>query len=98
MSLLNTCIGSIAAICTTVAFVPQVIKSWRTRDLSGISLPMYTIFTLGVILLLVYGLLIGDWPVIIANAITALLAGGVLLLKLQSLKMKSPKMKSMTQL
>jgi MtN3 and saliva related transmembrane protein len=98
MSLVNTCIGSIAAICTTVAFVPQVIKSWRTRDLSGISLPMYTIFTLGVILWLVYGLLIGDWPVIIANAITALLAGGVLLLKLQSLKMKSPKMKSMTQL
>lgn len=98
MSLLNTCIGSIAAICTTVAFVPQVIKSWRTRDLTGISLPMYTIFTLGVILWLVYGLLIGDWPVIIANAITALLAGGVLLLKLQSLKMKSPKMKSMTQL
>jgi MtN3 and saliva related transmembrane protein len=103
MSLLNTCIGSIAAICTTVAFVPQVIKSWRTRDLSGISLPMYTIFTIGVILWLVYGLLIGDWPVIIANAITALLAGGVLLLKLQSLKMKSPKMKSpkmksMTQL
>lgn len=98
MSLLNTCIGSIAAICTTVAFVPQVIKSWRTRDLSGISLPMYTIFTLGVILWLVYGLLIGDWPVIIANAITALLAGGVLLLKLQSLKMKSPKMKSITQL
>ncbi|KQT43441.1 MULTISPECIES: SemiSWEET transporter [unclassified Methylophilus] len=98
MSLLNTCIGSVAAMCTTVAFVPQVIKSWRTRDLSGISLPMYTIFTLGVILWLVYGLLIGDWPVIIANAITALLAGGVLLLKLQSLKMKSPKMKSMTQL
>jgi MtN3 and saliva related transmembrane protein len=57
---LNACIGSIAAICTTLAFVPQVIKSWRTRDLSGISLPMYTIFTLGVILWLVYGLLIGD--------------------------------------
>lgn len=81
----NTCIGSLAAICTTVAFVPQVIKSWRTRDLSGISLPMYTIFTTGVILWLVYGLLIGDWPVIIANAITALLAGVVLLLKLKSI-------------
>ncbi len=98
MSVVNTCIGSLAAICTTVAFVPQVIKSWRTRDLSGISLPMYTIFTLGVILWLVYGLLIGDWPVIIANAITALLAGGILLLKLRSLKMKSPKMKSIAQL
>jgi MtN3 and saliva related transmembrane protein len=85
MTMLNTCIGAIAAVCTTVAFVPQVIKSWRTRDLSGISLPMYTIFTLGVILWLVYGLLIGDWPVIIANAITALLAGVVLLLKLKSI-------------
>jgi MtN3 and saliva related transmembrane protein len=85
MTTLNTCIGAIAAVCTTVAFVPQVIKSWRTRDLSGISLPMYTIFTLGVILWLVYGLLIGDWPVIIANAITALLAGVVLLLKLKSI-------------
>jgi MtN3 and saliva related transmembrane protein len=85
MTTLNTCIGAIAAVCTTVAFVPQVIKSWRTRDLSGISLPMYTIFTLGVILWLVYGLLIGDWPVIIANAITALLASVVLLLKLKSI-------------
>ncbi|MFD0912899.1 SemiSWEET transporter [Methylophilus luteus] len=82
---LNACIGSIAAICTTLAFVPQVIKSWRTRDLSGISLPMYTIFTLGVILWLVYGLLIGDWPVIIANAVTAVLASVVLLLKLKSI-------------
>lgn len=85
MSALNTCIGSIAAVCTTVAFVPQVIKSWRTRDLTGISLPMYTIFTVGVILWLAYGVLIEDWPVIIANAITALLAGVVLLLKLKSI-------------
>jgi MtN3 and saliva related transmembrane protein len=98
MSVLNTCIGSIAAVCTTVAFVPQVIKSWRTRDLSGISLPMYTIFTLGVVLWLVYGILISDWPVIIANAVTALLAGVVLLLKLRSLKSKSLKLKSIAQL
>ncbi|HSH87271.1 MAG: SemiSWEET transporter [Methylophilus sp.] len=94
MSVLNTCIGSIAAVCTTVAFVPQVIKSWRTRDLSGISLPMYTIFTLGVVLWLVYGILIRDWPVIIANAVTALLAGLVLLLKLRSLRWKPLKLKS----
>lgn len=80
----NVCIGSIAAMCTTVAFIPQVIQSWRTRDLSGISLPMYTIFTTGVALWLVYGLLNHDWPVIIANAVTVVLAGVVLLLKLQS--------------
>lgn len=85
MMLLNTCIGSMAAICTTVAFVPQVLQSWRTRDLSGISLPMYTIFTTGVVLWLIYGLLIHDWPVIVANAVTAILAGTVLLLKLKSI-------------
>lgn len=85
MSILNTCIGSIAAVCTTVAFIPQVLHSWRTRDLSGISLPMYTIFTSGVVLWLIYGLLIGDWPVILANAVTALLAGIVLCLKLKSI-------------
>ncbi|WP_024929903.1 SemiSWEET transporter [Methylophilus sp. OH31] len=84
MTALNLCIGSIAAVCTTIAFVPQVIKSWRTRDLSGISLPMYTIFTTGVLLWLIYGILRQDWPVIIANAITAILAGVVLWLKLKS--------------
>ncbi len=82
---ISMCIGSIAAMCTTVAFIPQVIHSWRTRDLSGISLPMYTIFTTGVALWLVYGLLNHDWPIIIANAVTVVLAGVVLLLKLQSI-------------
>ncbi|MBF4987605.1 SemiSWEET transporter [Methylophilus sp. 14] len=84
MTTLHLCIGSIAAVCTTLAFVPQVVQSWRTRDLSGISLPMYTIFTIGVLLWLIYGILIQDWPVIIANAITAMLASVVLLLKLKS--------------
>jgi len=85
MSVLNTFIGSVAAICTTLAFVPQVIQSWRTRDLSGISLPMYLIFTTGVVLWFIYGILIQDWPVIIANAVTAILASTVLLLKLKSI-------------
>ncbi len=78
---LNTLIGSAAAVCTTLAFVPQVVKSYKTRDLSGISLPMYSIFTTGVVLWLVYGLLTLDWPIIIANSITTLLAGFVLMLK-----------------
>ena len=76
-------IGSIAATCTTVAFVPQAIQSYRTRDLSGISLPMYFIFTTGVAMWLFYGLLKLDWPIIIANAITICLAGMVLALKLK---------------
>lgn len=75
-------VGYLAAILTTTAFVPQALKSWRTRDLSGVSLTMYSLFTLGVALWLVYGLLLGSWPITIANTITLVLAGVVLALKL----------------
>jgi len=77
-------IGSFAAICTTLAFIPQAIHSYQTRDLSGISLPMYSIFTLGVALWLVYGLLKQDWPIIIANVITLALASMILVLKIMN--------------
>ena len=77
-------IGYPAAFLTTIAFVPQAWKSWRTRDLSGISLPMYALFTFGVALWLFYGLLIGSLPVIAANAVTLLLAALVLWLKVSS--------------
>jgi MtN3 and saliva related transmembrane protein len=79
---LSELIGYPAAILTTVAFVPQAWKSWRTRDLSGISLPMYTLFTLGVAFWLAYGLLIGSTPIVIGNGITLALAAVVLWLKL----------------
>jgi MtN3 and saliva related transmembrane protein len=74
-------VGSAAAILTTVAFVPQALTSWRTRDLSGVSLPMYGIFTAGVAMWLVYGVMLGSWPIIIANTITLALSGVVLVLK-----------------
>lgn len=73
--------GYPAAFLTTVAFIPQAWQSWRTRDLSGISLPMYALFTLGVAMWLGYGLSIGSLPVILANTITLLLASVVLWLK-----------------
>ena len=78
---LGDLIGYPAALLTTIAFVPQAWKSWRTRDLSGISLPMYALFTIGVALWMVYGVVIGSIPVIVANAITLLLAMIILLLK-----------------
>ena len=80
---LSELIGYPAAVLTTAAFVPQAWKSWRTRDLSGISLPMYALFTLGVALWLAYGAIIGSWPVMLANGITLVLAGVVLWLKLR---------------
>lgn len=78
---LTELVGYPAAALTTAAFVPQAWKSWRTRDLSGISLPMYALFTLGVALWLIYGVLIGSVPVIAANGITFVLAATVLWLK-----------------
>ena len=76
-------IGYIAAFCTTVAFVPQALHTWRTRDTSGISLGMYGIFVVGVALWLIYGLLIGNWPIAVANTVTLFFSGSVLLLKLR---------------
>jgi MtN3 and saliva related transmembrane protein len=76
-------IGGIAATLTTCSFIPQVWRVWKTRHTKDISLLMYTLFTVGVALWLVYGILLGVWPIIIANSITLLLAGTVLVLKLR---------------
>ncbi len=78
-------IGYCAAFLTTIAFVPQALQSWRTRDLSGISLGMYSLFTAGVGLWLVYGLIIEKWPLILANALTFALALSILFLKLSNI-------------
>jgi MtN3 and saliva related transmembrane protein len=79
-------IGYIAAFLTTFAFVPQALHSWQTRDLSGVSLPMYSIFSLGVLAWLIYGLMILSWPIIAANSVTLILACAVLGLKILHLK------------
>ena len=76
-------VGSLAAILTTVSFVPQAWHSFKTRDVSGISLGMYSVFTAGVALWLAYGWLLGAWPIVIANAITLALAAAILTMKLR---------------
>jgi MtN3 and saliva related transmembrane protein len=76
-------IGAAAATLTTASFVPQVLHTLRTKDVSGISLGMYSAFTLGVALWLVYGLLLGAWPIVIANSVTVSLASCILLMKLR---------------
>lgn len=76
-------LGYIAALLTTSAFLPQALKTLRTKDTSGISLSMYCLFVSGVVLWLVYGIMREAWPIIIANAITTLLAGSVLVLKIR---------------
>jgi MtN3 and saliva related transmembrane protein len=76
-------IGSIAGTLTTLAFLPQVIKTWRSRSTRDISLVMFLAFCTGVVLWLIYGLMTQAWPVIIANAVTLVLAGFILAMKLR---------------
>jgi MtN3 and saliva related transmembrane protein len=76
-------IGFFSAFLTTFAFVPQAYHSWKTRDLSGVSLPMYSIFSLGVAGWIVYGFMIMSWPIILANVVTFVLSCAVLYLKLK---------------
>lgn len=75
---LTELIGYGAAALTTIAFIPQVLHTWRMRSARGISIGMYMIFTSGVALWLVYGILLDAWPVIVANVITLTLALSIL--------------------
>jgi MtN3 and saliva related transmembrane protein len=76
-------IGYAAAILTTSAFLPQVVKVWKTRSVADISLRMYALFTSGVACWLIYGILKGVLPIILANGVTLALAGCVLVAKLK---------------
>ncbi|HVE53528.1 MAG TPA: SemiSWEET transporter [Ramlibacter sp.] len=76
-------VGYLAAALTTCSFVPQAWLTFRTRDVRGISLGMYSVFTAGVALWLAYGVLQGAWPIILANGITLALASVILGMKLR---------------
>ncbi len=79
---LMTLIGLAAGFCTTAAFLPQVIKTWKSKSAKDLSLGMYSIFCTGVLLWLIYGIMISDLPIILANAITLILAVSILFFKL----------------
>ncbi len=80
---LSDLLGLTAAALTTVSFVPQVLHTWKTRRAGGVSLGMVSLFTLGVALWLCYGIALGAWPLIVANAITLTLALALLGMKLR---------------
>lgn len=80
---LHELVGYGAAILTTLSFVPQAWLTFRTRDVRGISLGMYSVFTVGVALWLLYGWMMGAWPIVIANAVTLALASVILAMKLR---------------
>jgi len=76
-------VGYIAAASTTIAFLPQAIQTIKTKDTKAISLGMYVLFTFGVLMWLIYGIFNKDWPIIIANAITLMLAIVILFYKVR---------------
>ncbi len=78
-----TIIGLVAAACTTISFAPQAIKIIKTRQTKDLSLAMYLILTMGIFLWLVYGILIKNLPIIIANTITLLFSSTILILKIK---------------
>lgn len=83
-------IGFSAAFCTTIAFLPQAIKVFKTRDTAALSLLMYTIFTVGVMLWLTYGIFRQDPAIIVANIITLCLALCILAIKIHSDVLRKP--------
>ncbi|MDR3371577.1 SemiSWEET transporter [Rhodoferax sp.] len=76
-------IGTLAAVLTTASFLPQAWHTFHTKDVSGVSLGMYSVFTIGVACWLLYGVLLSAWPIVIANAITLSLASAILAMKLR---------------
>lgn len=76
-------LGLAAGFCTTISFLPQVIKTWKTRSAKDLSLGMFLFFCLGVILWLIYGIIIMDIPVITANFVTLVLSSTLLVFKLR---------------
>ena len=82
MTLIDT-LGYAAATLTTASFMPQAWLTFRTRDVSGISLAMYSVFTVGIALWLAYGAMLRAWPIVVANAVTLALAAAILTLKLR---------------
>ena len=78
-----TIIGLVAATCTTISFVPQALRTIKTKHTKDLSLTMYSLFTIGIFLWFVYGILVKDLPLIIANGITLLFTSTILILKIK---------------
>jgi MtN3 and saliva related transmembrane protein len=77
-------VGNLAACLTTISFLPQAIKTIKSKDTRQLSLPMYVLFVAGVALWIVYGLSVNSMPIIVGNVITLLLAGSILVVKIKS--------------
>lgn len=76
-------VGVAAALCSMTSFAPQIVKIWKTRDASSVSLRMYAVTVTGFVLWIAYGVLLGSWPVAVSNTVCLLMSGAVLAMKLK---------------
>lgn len=76
-----TMIGLMAGALTTISFLPQAIKTWRSKSAKDISLTMFLTFCIGVVLWIIYGFSVQDLPVLATNIVTLILAGSILFFK-----------------
>ena len=76
-------LGLLAATLTTASFLPQVYKTWKTKATEGLSLTMYLVFFIGIVLWLIYGIHLNSLPMILANAITAILSLFLVIMKIK---------------
>jgi len=81
LSIAANAVGVAAALCSMTSFGPQIVKIWRERDASSVSLRMYIVTVTGFSLWVAYGLLIGSWPVAGSNIVCLILSGTILVLK-----------------
>lgn len=76
-------VGAAAALCSMTSFTPQILKIWRERDASSVSLRMFLLTVTGFVLWTIYGVLLGSWPVAVANAVCLVLSAVILALKVK---------------
>lgn len=76
-------VGTGAAVCSMVSFTPQILKIWREKDASSVSLRMFLLTVTGFVLWTTYGILLGSWPITVSNAVCLTLSGVILWLKLK---------------
>jgi MtN3 and saliva related transmembrane protein len=81
MSNLANIVGTLAALCSMTSFAPQIVKIWRERDASSVSLRMYVVTVTGFGLWIAYGILTGSWPVAVSNTVCLLMSATILALK-----------------
>ncbi len=83
ISILTTVVGVGAAGCSMASFAPQLVKIWKEKDASSVSLQMYFVTVTGFILWTAYGVMIGKWPIVCSNAVCLAMSAAVLAMKLR---------------